>query len=410
MKIITTKIDNVKVRKLYPYQKAGFKIKPNAKQWIREKDVDQALYYLKPHKKMTKQDQIQEEIIEKLLKFYSDYEKGYLNLAMRAGKTRITIEYLKRVWGNDAQILVLYPDNKLLQTWKDELVKWNFNPPNIKFSNFSSLKKCNDQDWDVIICDEFHSLSPNEEKLLKGLSGSMWLFLSGTITQETKDKWPEFEEIAQFSTLDGIKEGILADYQISVHLVNLDTKVATPNKAGTLKTEKQKYDAFSWVIKKIQREGGSTMHLALARNRLSLSSLGKLNHLKKMLETMKDKRVLIFTGLADVADSIGIPSYHSKSENNLNFLAFQNKHINHLALAAMGKVGVTYPDLDSVILLNFTYNKEDSSQILNRAIKLDYQGKIADLHVICLNEDPEIKKIKESLSMLDQSKIKYVLV
>ena len=74
----------------------------------------------------------------------------------------------------------------------------------------------------------------------------------------------------------------------------------------------------------------------------------------------------------------------------------------------MGKVGVTYPDLDCVILLNFTYNKEESSQILNRAIKLDYHGKVADLHVICLNEPPELKKVEESLSMLDKSKIKYV--
>jgi len=357
---------------------------------------------------MTKQDEIQEEIIEKVLKFYSDNEKGYLDLAMRIGKTRITIESLKRMGKKSNQILILYPDNQLVQTWQDELVKWDFNPPNIRFSNFSSLKKCNDQDWDVIICDEFHGLSPNEENLLKQLTGSMWLFLSGTISQETKDKWPDFIGIDEFSTTRGIKEGILADYTISVHLVDLDTKIATPNKVGTLKTEKQKYDAFSWVIKKMQREGGSTMHLALARNRLSLSSIGKLNYVKNMLSKMKDKRVLVFTGLADVADSLGIPSYHSKSPNNLNFLAFQSKQINHMALAAMGKVGVTYPDLDAVILLNFTYNKEESSQILNRAIKLDYHGKVADLHVICLNEDPETKKVNESLSMLDQSKIKYV--
>jgi hypothetical protein len=74
----------------------------------------------------------------------------------------------------------------------------------------------------------------------------------------------------------------------------------------------------------------------------------------------------------------------------------------------MGKVGVTYTDLDSVILLNFTYNAEETSQILNRAIKLDYKSKMADLHIICLNEAPEIKKLKESLSMLNPSKIKYI--
>lgn len=358
---------------------------------------------------MTKQDEIQEKIIKEVVKFYSDNEKGYLNLAMRSGKTRITIEFLKRMGYEIGQILVLYPDNKLKETWETECLKWKFDNPCIRYSNFSSLKKCNDQDYDVIICDEFHSLSPNEEELLRQLKASIWIFLSGTISQETKDKWPEFDEIAQFSTLEGIKEGILSDYQITVHTVDLDNKVLVEGKNGKKKTEKQRYDGYSWVINKVRKEGGQTMHLALARNRLSLSSIAKVEYVKSLLKgPLKGKRIVVFTGLTEVADKLGIPSYHNKSKSDFSYHAFINKHINHLALANMGKMGVTYPDLDGVILLNFTYNAEESSQILNRAIKLDYHGKIADLHVICLNEAPEIKKIEESLSMLDKSKIKYV--
>jgi hypothetical protein len=162
------------------------------------------------------------------------------------------------------------------------------------------------------------------------------------------------------------------------------------------------------VIENLKRQGANFMHLALSRNRLSLSSIGKIDHVKKLLSKLSDKRVLIFTGLANVADNLGAPSYHSKSKDDSAYTGFQNGEHNHLALAAMGKVGVTYKDLDSVILLNFTYNAEETSQILNRAIKLDYQNKVADLHIICLNEAAEIKKIKESLSMLDQTKIKFV--
>jgi hypothetical protein len=184
--------------------------------------------------------------------------------------------------------------------------------------------------------------------------------------------------------------------------------VKTEDKKGKEKTEKQRYDGYSWVIEKLKREGSNFMHLALSRNRLSQSSIGKMNHLKKLLGKLQDKRVVIFTGLANVADSIGVPSYHSKSPDDLAYTGFQEGKHNHLALAAMGKMGVTYKDLDSVILLNFTYNAEESSQILNRAIKLDYNGKVADLHILCLNEPPKLKKIKESLSMLDQSKIKYI--
>lgn len=359
---------------------------------------------------MTKQDELQEKVILKMIDFYKDNTAGYLDLAMRFGKTRTVIEYLNRSYKVKPSILIAYPDNKLKQVWEDEFQKWGYMNPDIKYCNFSSLSKHTNSTYSVFVIDEFHDLSENQVNLAKEIMESSFktIALSGTINLETKEKWPELTEIAKYSTLDGIKDGILSDYRVTVHLVNLDTKITSENSKGVPKTEKQKYDALTWVIQKLRRQGSPTMHLALSRNRLSLSSIGKITFVKSMLSGMKTKRVLIFTGLANVADSLEIPSYHSKSENDFAFHAFQNQHINHLALAAMGKVGVTYPALDSVILLNFTYNAAESAQILNRAIKLDYHGKIADLHIICLNEDAELNKVKESLSMLDKNKIKYL--
>jgi superfamily II DNA or RNA helicase len=360
--------------------------------------------------KMTKQNELQEEAIEKTIAFFSSNNKGYLDLSMRFGKTRCVTEFLKRT--KKTNILIAYPDNKLKDVWLSEFLKWDYEFYNagIYLTNFSSLFKYENEKFNLIIIDEFHSLSENEADIAREIMSKSknTLMLSGTVSPETRAKWLDFKEIAKYTTLDGISDGILADYQITVHVVNLDNKIKTPNKKGKLVTEKQKYDAFTWVINKNRQEGRDTMHLALARNRLSLSSLGKMNYVKLLLNNqLKDKRVVVFTGLAQVADDLGIPSYHSKSKSDDNFHAFQAGKINHLALAAMGKVGVTYPDLDSVILLNFTYNKEETAQILNRAIKLDYHGKVADLHVITLNEEAELKKIKESLSMLDKTKIKY---
>ncbi len=261
----------------------------------------------------------------------------------------------------------------------------------------------------MTLYDEFHSCSDNERDLCHEIMNNCdyTLGLSGTVSSDTDMLW-DFSEIASYTTDDGIQDGILADYQITVHMIGLDDNVKTPDKKGKLKTEKQRYAGYTWVIESLKRQGANFMHLALSRNRLSLSSLGKMNYLKVLLNKISDKRVLVFTGLASVADSIGIPSYHSKSKDDSAYKGFQEKKHNHLALAAMGKMGVTYTDLDSVILLNFTYNAEETSQILNRAIKLDYSGKKADLHIICLNEAPEVKKLKESLSMLNQEKIKYI--
>lgn len=356
-----------------------------------------------------KQSEIQEEYIEQTLSFFKKNDSGYLDLAMRFGKCRTTIEVLKRMYNYDCTVLIAYPDNKLKQTWEDEMALWGYTNPNVTFVNFSSIKNYSRYLFDFIVIDEFHSASDNERDYFLSMfdETTKVLALSGTVSKDTQFDW-QLPLIAKYSTEDGIEDGILANYQITVHFVNLDQLTLVKDSKGKMKTEKQKYDGYSWVIDKMRREGKSTMFMALARNRLSQSSIGKLNYLKKLLGNLSDKRVLVFTGLSKVADSIGIPSYHSKSKDDETFKKFQSGEENHLALAAMGKVGVTYPKLDCVILINFTYNAEESSQILNRAIKLDYADKVADLHVIALKEPAEIKKIKESLSMLDQKKIKYV--
>jgi hypothetical protein len=358
---------------------------------------------------MTKQNELQKEFVDKGLTFFRLHDRGYYNLAMRFGKCKTTIDLLQRLFEYDCTVLIAYPDNKLKQTWIDECKLWGYDNPNITHVNFSSLSKHEEDCFDFFIIDEFHSASDNENTICHFIMDNCkyTLGLSGTISDDTKSQW-DLEEIASYTTNQGIQDGILADYKITVHMVNLDNTVKTIDKKGKARTEKQRYDGYTWVIDKLKKEGANFMHLALSRNRLSLTSLGKINHVKKLLGKLSDKRVLVFTGQTAAADNLGIPSYHSKSKDESAYLGFQNKQHNHLALAAMGKVGVTYRELDSVILLNFTYNAEESSQILNRAIKLDYQGKVADLHIICLNEKAEIKKIKESLSMLDQSKIKFV--
>lgn len=372
---------------------------------------------------MSKQDEIQEEFIKKGLEFFKSNNQGFFNLAMRFGKCRVTIEMMKE-W-KPKLVIIAYPDNKLRETWLSECEKWGYlqlgpdekcytgidSSPDVYLVNFSSLAKYQKVAPSLFIIDEFHAASPNERDLchqiMTNSKSTKTLALSGTVSKETKAEWG-LKEIASYTTQEGIDLGILADYQITVHMVELDNIVKTPNRRGKMLTEKQKYGALSWVIANKQEKGEPFMMLALTRNRLSLSSIGKMEYVRALLKSLEGKRAIIFTGLTAVADEIGIPSYHNKSASNGNFLAFQAGEIDQLALAAMGKVGVTYTNLDSVILMNFTHNAEESSQILNRAIKLDYKGKIADLHVICLNEPPEIKKIKGSLSMLDKTKIKYI--
>lgn len=360
---------------------------------------------------MTKQDIIQNEIVEKASKFFKTEKFGYLDVSVRVGKCKITIDLLKKDFVPNEVILLCYPDNRILESWTKDIEKWKYNNPNIIFCNFSSLHKYKDKIFGLVVIDEFPSASENEREIchiiMTNDKKTKCLALSGTISKESKEEWG-LKEIAKYTTEQAIEDGILSDYQITVHLVDLDTIIKTKNSKGKEITEKQRYDNYTYVIEKMKKNGSNFMHLALSCNRLSLSSIGKVNYTKKLLKQLNDKRVIVFTGLANTADSLGIPSYHSKSESDKAFKDFQEGKSDKLALAAIAKMGVTFFSLESVILLNFTYNAEESKQMLTRSLIMDYKGKIADLHLICLRENPELKKVEESLSMLDKTKIKYV--
>ena len=361
---------------------------------------------------MTKQDEIQQNHLLNLLNHYKEENKQALaHLSIRYGKTKLSCALLRGLFSYDQTTLIAYPDNKIREVWESECLKWGYSNPNITYVNFSSLWKYEDKVFDMVVCDEVHELSENQLDILHIIITNdrniKFLGLSGTISKETQQRIG-IPIVVEYSTSSGIEDKILADYRITVHSVDLDTRIKTLNKKGKLLSEKQRYDNYSFVINRMRKNGDNSMHLALARNRLSLSSIGKMEYVRKLLLQLNGKRTLVFTGLAKVADDIGIPSYHSKSPSDLDYRMFLEEKYHQLALAAIGKTGVTYPNLDCVILLNFTYNAEESSQVLFRSLKLDYKEKCADLHLITLNEPPEIKKVKESLSMLDKTKITYL--
>ena len=55
-----------------------------------------------------KQSEIQEKYIEQTLSFFKENNNGYLDLAMRFGKCRTTIEVLKRMYNNDCTFVWAY--------------------------------------------------------------------------------------------------------------------------------------------------------------------------------------------------------------------------------------------------------------------------------------------------------------
>lgn len=362
---------------------------------------------------MITRDILQNEWSDKYVKQHNiGFKKSILHLFQRTGKIRTTLLILEKLKYLNKRILIVYPDNRIKESWIEDIIKFNYNEQmtNITYCNISSVKNYKDDFFDVLIWDEIHKFSENQAKIMQEVLENCptVIGLSGTINKETEPLlWQYFnlEILVTYSSKEAIKDGLISNYLINVITVPLDTKIKTKNSKGKFLTEKQKYDNYTFVIEQLKRNNKSFMHLALHRNRILQSSISKINKVKEMLQ--QPGRYLVFTGLSKVADSLNIPSYHSKSKTDENIQDFLDKKIDKLALAVTGGIGVSYKNLDGIILSNFTYDSQETSQIIARAMMLDYNDKTANIYIICSTEPAELKKLKASLEDFDPLKIKF---
>jgi superfamily II DNA or RNA helicase len=338
---------------------------------------------------------------------------GILNLCPRFGKIFTTINALEKM-PDDITILIAYPDVKIKDSWETDFEKRGYNNPNITYTTHLSLKKYVDYEFDVIIIDEIHLLSDAQldaaEILLR--YNECVLGLTGTLSVATEREIEErldLHVIAHYPIELAIQEGVIVDYEINVIKVPLDNTVMVKYKTKT-RTEKQQFDSYAWVIDQLERQNRNTMFLRLARMRIIQSSLAKTNATKALLAKYKDERILVFCGLTKIADELGIPSYHSKSDEKQVFDDFAEGRGNHLAVVKIGNTGVTYKPLNKVIINYFDSNGENLAQKINRCMAMEYNtpDKKAHIYIISSTEEVEAKWLKKALEFFDNSKIKYI--
>jgi len=156
--------------------------------------------------------------------------------------------------------------------------------------------------------------------------------------------------------------------------------------------------------------GANTMFHRLARMRIIQNSLAKLNKTKQILQDNPDERILVFCGITKVADSLGIPSCHSKSKDKEALQRFAEGEGNHMAVVKIGNTGVTYKPLNKVIINYFDSNAENLAQKINRCMAMEYNtpDKKSHITIISSKQNVEEKWLNKALEFFDKSKIKYV--
>lgn len=339
-----------------------------------------------------------------------------LNLCPRFGKIRTSILILKilELEKNDEKelnILIAYPDLKIEKSWKDDFEKFNYSNKNVTFTTHLSLWKHQENKFDIVIIDEIHLLSENQIDVYKKLLNinPVVLGLTGTLAYDTKaNLWNELKlpVIAEYSIEQAVEENVISDFEIEILEVPLDTHTKI-NYKGKFKTEKQRFDNFTWMINNIESKGGDSMFMRLNRMRIIQNSLAKKNKTIQLLRNNSGERILVFCGLKKIADSLGIPSYHSTTKEKDVLQRFADGEGNQLAVVGIGLTGVTYKPLSRVIINYSSSSSEDLIQKIMRCMSFEYDNpeKKAKITIISSTEDVEKKWLKKALSKINKDRI-----
>ena len=331
-------------------------------------------------------------------------------LGTGVGKTLVGLSHMNDNTTELMRVLVVAPKKSIFQSWKDDAVKFNkeYLLNRITFTTYLSLNKHNPGDYDIIYLDEVHSLLDSHRSFLKNYKGKI-LGLTGTPPKyNNSEKGKLVNEfcpvVFTFKADDAVENGILNDYQIVVHELDLGR---CKDYVATMKGKSfniSEYDNYVYWTRRLEMATDNAHMLRVMRMKAMMEYPSKERYAKLLLDSI-DSKCILFANTQSQADKLCEFSYHSNnSDSEDNLLKFKNGDINKLSAVLQLNEGVNIPDLKQGIIMHAYGNERKASQRIGRLLRLNPDDK-AIVHILCYMSTVDEKWVKEALELFDQSKI-----
>lgn len=336
--------------------------------------------------------QMQKEAIEAALS--KNY--GSLQIPMRGGKTKVGLDIAK----NFNKVLISYPNQSIYNSWKEDSEKFGIDISHCVFTTHISLNKHNLKDYDCAILDEIHAVSENQWYFIESNLPVRMYGLSGTLP-DRGDKVlfiRKYCPVIYSKTLDETTGKTNKDYKIIVHLLKPSSERNIALKSGKFWSESQRI-AFFENKYNLSRNFSDMLMLIRAIQ----DSPTKMEYMKKL--SNKIDRGLFFVETAKQCEALGFPSYHSKESNSeQNLVDFKAGVINKLGTINQLQAGITFQDLNEVVILHCYSSNNKAAQKLARALNY-VENQTATIHIIGLKNTRDEQWIQSGLKDFDNSKI-----
>jgi superfamily II DNA or RNA helicase len=292
-------------------------------------------------------------------------------LGTGVGKTLVGLTHMEKNTTPLMRCLVVAPKKAIFQSWKDDAVK--FGKENLlgrmTFTTYLSLNKHNPNDYDAVYLDEMHSLLDSHRGFLQLYKGKI-LGLTGTPPKrDYSEKGKLVNEfcpvVYTFKADDAVENGILNDYQIVVHQLQLTHNKVFPVKTGNRQYMASEIDNYTYWSRRIDVGSGNMHMLRVMRMKAMMEYPSKELYTKKLMESIQTK-CIIFANTQAQADRLCNYSYHSgNKESEDNLLMFKEGKIDKLSTVLQLNEGVNIPNLKQGIIMHAYGNERKAAQRIN---------------------------------------------
>jgi superfamily II DNA or RNA helicase len=354
---------------------------------------------------MTK-DEVQLEALEST----KGKQKCSVVLGTGVGKTLVGLNHIEQNTTALMKVLVVAPKKSIFLSWKDDAEKFDKQDllDRMVFTTYLSLNKHNPNDYNIVYLDEMHSLLDSHRGFLQLYKGKI-LGLTGTppktgYSEKGKLVHEFCPVVYTFKTDEGVENGILNDYQIIVHKINLSTEKNYLVKMANNQFMTDEESNYIYWSRRIDVGSGNMHMLRVMRMKAMMEYPSKEKYTKKLMESINTK-CIVFANTQAQADKLCDYSYHSNNpDSNANLEEFKAGNITKLSTVLQLSEGVNIPDLKQGIIMHAYGNERKASQRIGRLLRLNPNDK-SIVHILCYVGTIDEKWVTDALEGFDQTKV-----
>lgn len=340
---------------------------------------------------------------------------GCLYMATGTGKSKVAINISKIVERLlKFKILLVVPTEKLRdENWKEEFTKWDsLNTYNrIERCCYASLNKYENYNFDLVILDEGHNITPNNSQFFAQNRVKSCILLTATKPDDSIKlqilRGLHLNPVYELTLDDSVRLGLVAPYDITIITTTLSTGekyIKAGNKQKTFyQNEKERYN---YLTKRCIATPSKTFFLSRMRFIYNLKS--KTEATKAILENVipKDLRTLIFCGSIDQAENLCPYTFHSKTTDKY-LTMFKKKEINRTACVNALNEGQNIDELDVAFIVQLNSKELHLIQRIGRFIRYRV-GHIGKIIILCVEDTVDKDWVNKAIANLNPVNIKWI--